>query len=81
MEKILKKALSVKERLNESTIEVNKDDFKYCCQYLIDDLHALLRVMFATDERERDGVFRIYVVFSIPGTDRFNSIVLAAEGG
>ena len=26
--------------------------------------------MFATDERERDGVFRIYAVFSVPGTDR-----------
>jgi Ni,Fe-hydrogenase III large subunit/Ni,Fe-hydrogenase III component G len=79
MDRILKKALSVKERLNESTIEVNRDDFKYCCQHLVDDRHALLRVMFATDERQRDGVFRVYVVFSLPGTDRFNNICLAVK--
>ncbi len=32
--------------------------------------------MFATDERGKDGVFRIYTVFTIPGADRFILIVL-----
>ena len=36
--------------------------------------------MFATDERERDGLFRIYAVFTIPGTDRFLRHRPAGEG-
>lgn len=76
MEKILNKAVSTAEQLNESYFEVKADDFRDLCRHLFDDLHALLRVMFATDERQKDGVFRIYTVFSVPGTDRFTIIVL-----
>ncbi len=76
MEKLLRKALNVTAQRNESYIEVRRDDFKESCLYLYQERHALLRMMFATDEREKDGVFRIYVVFSVPGTDRFFIIVL-----
>jgi len=76
MEKNLNKAVTIVERLNESYIEVRAEDFKDLCGYFDDTLHAILRVMFATDEREKDGQFRIYVVFSVPGKDRFFIIVL-----
>ena len=77
MEKILKRALNVEVRLNESYLEVSTRDYKDVCRRLSEDLHALLRLMFATDERERDGFFRIYAVFSIPGADRFIFVVLS----
>jgi len=77
MEKILKNAIKTVEHLNESYIEVKREDFRKVCYYLFEDLHALLRVMFATDERDRDGVFKIYTVFSVPGANRFFVIVLS----
>ncbi len=77
MEKVLKHAIKTTERLNESYIEVKSDNFRSICHYLFEDLHAPLRAMFATDEREKDGVFRIYAVFSAPGADRFFIIVLS----
>jgi Ni,Fe-hydrogenase III large subunit/Ni,Fe-hydrogenase III component G len=76
MENILKRALNVAVRLNESYLEVTARDYKDVCRRLSEDLHAMLRLMFATDERERDGFFRIYAVFSIPGADRFIFVVL-----
>ena len=76
METIVKKAVSRKDHLNESYLEVGRDDFKEICRHLFEDLHALLRVLFAADEREKDGVFRVYAVFSVPGADRFTIIVL-----
>lgn len=77
MEYLHKKAVRTQERLNETYFEVGKDDFRDLCVYLRDKRHAVLRVMFGTDERERDGMFRVYTVFSIPGTDRFHIIVLS----
>ncbi|GAB4414134.1 MAG: NADH-quinone oxidoreductase subunit C [Thermodesulfovibrionales bacterium] len=71
MEEILKKAIKRREHLNEQYIEVRKDNFKESCIYLIDKKHALLRLMFAADERQIDGAFRVYAVFSIPGIDKF----------
>jgi Ni,Fe-hydrogenase III large subunit/Ni,Fe-hydrogenase III component G len=79
MEKVLKHAIRTTEHLNESYIEVKHDDFRNVCHYLSEDLHALMRLMFATDEREKDGVFKIYVVFSVPGADRFFIIVLSVK--
>lgn len=80
MEKLFNKAVAIVERLNESYLEVRAEDFTDLCGYLDDTLHAVLRLMFATDEREKDGLFRIYVVFSIPGKDRFFLIVLPVRG-
>ena len=79
MEKILKKALLTREHLNERYIHVAKDDFKDACLFLHHKLHAVLRLMFATDEREKEGVFRTYTVFSVPGADRFEIIVLSLK--
>jgi Ni,Fe-hydrogenase III large subunit/Ni,Fe-hydrogenase III component G len=76
MEQILKRAVRIAEHLNESYIEVRPDDYRDVCRRFSDDLHAILRLMFATDEREKDGVFRIYTVFTVPGADRFRIIVL-----
>jgi Ni,Fe-hydrogenase III large subunit/Ni,Fe-hydrogenase III component G len=79
MQKVLKNAVKTTERLNESLLEVKRNDFRKVCAYLFEDLHALLRVMFAADERERDGFFRIYAVFSVPGVDRFFTIILSLK--
>ena len=76
METIVKKAVSTRELRNEVYLEVKKEDFKDICAHLKTKQQALLRLMFATDERGRDGHFRIYAVFSIPGRDQFYFIVL-----
>ena len=76
MENIFRKAVSKREHLNEVFIEVRKEDFKDVCVHLHTRQHALLRLMFAADERGKDGLLRIYTVFSIPGEDRFYFIVL-----
>ncbi|HUJ17492.1 MAG TPA: NADH-quinone oxidoreductase subunit C [Nitrospirota bacterium] len=80
MDRVLKKAVTVVEHLNETYLEVKPDDFRDVCRYLSEELHGLLRLMFATDERERDGVFRVYAVFSVPGVDRFFIIVRSVSG-
>ncbi|MBI5194883.1 MAG: NADH-quinone oxidoreductase subunit C [Nitrospirae bacterium] len=77
MEKILNKALKTSERLNEFYIETSKIDFKNACVYLVEKKQALLRLMFAADEREIDNVFRIYSVFSVPGINKLYIIVLS----
>jgi Ni,Fe-hydrogenase III large subunit/Ni,Fe-hydrogenase III component G len=79
MEKIRKKAMTIREQRNETYFEVRHDDFRDICRYLYEDQHAILRLMFATDEGEKDSLFRIYTVFSIPGADRFISLVLRAH--
>jgi Ni,Fe-hydrogenase III large subunit/Ni,Fe-hydrogenase III component G len=76
MDTIRKKAITTTDRLNETALEVRAEDFRDICRHLFEDLHGLLRVMFATDEREKDGLFRIHAVFSVPGLDRFFIIVL-----
>jgi len=77
MERIKNKALNIREYLNESYIEVKKEDFRETCLYLWDTKKALLRLMFATDEREIDNAFRVYAVFSIPGQDKFYIIYIS----
>ncbi len=79
MEKILKKAVKTKEYLNEIYIEVARNDFKEVSVYLCDKKNAILRLMFATDEREIDETFKLYAVFSVPGIDRFFIIVLSLK--
>ncbi len=76
MENILKKAAATRENLNEQYIEVTGKSFKSICVYLYLEKGALLRLMFGADEREIDGTFKIYTVFSIPGIDKFSIVVL-----
>jgi Ni,Fe-hydrogenase III large subunit/Ni,Fe-hydrogenase III component G len=77
METIVKKAISTRKLCNEVYLEVKKEDLKDICAHLKTKQQALLRLMFATDERGKDGYFRIYSVFSIPGKDQFYFIVLS----
>jgi len=79
MESLLNKGRIRLDHLNEVHIEVDSADFKDVCRELHVKHHALLRLMFATDERQKDGLFRIYVVFTIPGSDRFLFIVLPVK--
>lgn len=77
MERLRQKALRIKESNNETYMEVRRDEFKEACLYLSRTKKALLRLMFATDERQVDGTFKVYVVFSIPGIDRFFIIFIS----
>lgn len=77
MEKVLKRLINKKQNLNEVYLEVRKKDFKDACIYLYQNGKAILRVMFATDERQIDGTFKIYAVFSIPGKDEFFIIFIS----
>ncbi|MFN3479023.1 MAG: NADH-quinone oxidoreductase subunit C, partial [Thermodesulfovibrionales bacterium] len=77
MEKLKQKAIGTREYLNEIYLEVRRDDFKDACLYLYETKKAILRLMFATDEREVDGTFKVYAVFSIPGIDRFSIIFVS----
>jgi Ni,Fe-hydrogenase III component G len=79
MEHVFSKAITKREQDNEIILEVGKEDFKDVCVHLHAKQHALLRFMFAADEREKDGIFRIYTVFSIPGKDAFYFIVLSLK--
>lgn len=79
MDYILRKAIKKKENLNELYIEVSKDNFSDSCAYIYGKKNAILRLMFATDERPVDGSFRIYAVFSIPGDERLFIIVLSLK--
>ncbi len=75
-ESVFRKAVSTREHRNEVYLEVKKEDFRDVCVQLHARRHALLRLMFAADERQKDGFFRVYAVFSVPGEDRFYFIVL-----
>jgi len=77
MEKVLKRLINKKQNLNEVYIEVRKKDFKDACIYLYQNGEAILRVMFATDERQIDSTFKIYAVFSVPGKDEFFIIYIS----
>lgn len=77
MEKIFRKAIKIKENLNEVYIEVGKENFREACYYLFNGEKAILRTMFASDEREIDRMFRIYAVFSVQNIDRFFVVVLS----
>jgi Ni,Fe-hydrogenase III large subunit/Ni,Fe-hydrogenase III component G len=80
MESILKRLINKKERLNEVYIEVLKKDFKDACMYQYQNGASVLRTMFASDEREIDGTFKIYSVFSVPGKDEFSIIYTSLSG-
>jgi Ni,Fe-hydrogenase III large subunit/Ni,Fe-hydrogenase III component G len=71
MESVLKRLTNKREHLNEVYIEVLKKDFKDACMYQYKNGESVLRTMFASDEREIDGNFKIYAVFSVPGKDEF----------
>ena len=79
MEKVLKRLIHSERYRNEVYIEVRRKDFKDACIYLYQNGEAILRVMFATDERQIDGTFKIYAVFSIPGRDEFFIIYISLE--
>ena len=81
MEKVIKRSITTKKYLNETYIEVRREDFRDACMFLYQNGEAILRVMFATDERQIDGTFRVYAVFSVPGKDEFtvSSIFLFGE--
>jgi Ni,Fe-hydrogenase III large subunit/Ni,Fe-hydrogenase III component G len=74
MERVLKRLINKKQYLNEVYMEVLKKDFKDACMYSYRGGEAILRTMFAADEREIDGTFKIYSVFSVPGNDEFSII-------
>lgn len=76
MERILKKARAVRERLNEVYIEVGKETFREACYYFFNGEKAILRSMFAADEREIDGMYRVYAAFSVPNIDKIFIVVL-----
>jgi Ni,Fe-hydrogenase III large subunit/Ni,Fe-hydrogenase III component G len=80
MEKALKRSINIKRHLNEVYIEVQKKDFKDACIYLYQNGEAILRTMFAADERRIDGSFKIYSVFSVPGKDNFSIIYTSLSG-
>jgi Ni,Fe-hydrogenase III large subunit/Ni,Fe-hydrogenase III component G len=79
MESIPNKIRAGRDHLNEAYVEVDVADFRDVCHELHVKQHALLRLMFATDERQKDGLFRIYVVFTVPGSDRFTFVVLPVK--
>jgi Ni,Fe-hydrogenase III large subunit/Ni,Fe-hydrogenase III component G len=79
MERVFRKATRVRENLNEVYIEVRREDFREICYYFFNGEKAFLRTMFAADEREIDGMFRVYAVFSIPNIDKFFIVVLSLK--
>lgn len=79
MENVFKGAAATKKYLNELYIEVTGSNFRDACAYLHKEKKAILRLMFAADERETDGAFKIYTVFSIPGIDSFQIIVVPVK--
>jgi Ni,Fe-hydrogenase III large subunit/Ni,Fe-hydrogenase III component G len=79
MERVLNKAVKSREHLNELYIEVRREDFKDACVYFYEKKNAVLRMMFAADERQIDNSFRIYAVFSIPDIDKFCIIAVALK--
>ncbi len=59
---------------NEKYIELSAADFpRKCAEY---SRRHFLRTMFAADERELDGYFRVYAVFSPMGEDRFDILTM-----
>ena len=59
---------------NEKYIEVSPADFPRKCEEY--SHRHFLRTMFAADERELDGHFRVCAVFSPMGLDRFDILVM-----
>jgi len=80
MEKVIKRSITTKKYLNELYVEVRREDFRDACMFLYQNGAAILRVMFATDERQVDGTFRVYAVFSVPGKDEFTVLYISLRG-
>jgi Ni,Fe-hydrogenase III large subunit/Ni,Fe-hydrogenase III component G len=57
---------------NEVYKEVEESEFRSHCIALCRGNKSILRLMFATDERETDNCFKIYAVFSEKGKDIFH---------
>ena len=56
---------------NEEYREVGIDEFRDYCVSLNESGNFIFRLMFASDERRGEGCFKVYVVFSESGSDRF----------
>lgn len=59
-------------RGNELYRELGNDEFKDHCVSLVRSGKCVIRLMFATDEREIDGSFKVYAVFSEQDRDIFH---------
>lgn len=77
MEKVMGGAIRTQAGYQETYIEVAREDFRELCMYVHKAKYGVLRLMFAADERSRDGSFRIYTVFSVPGSSAFFIITLS----
>lgn len=76
------KATGRTERLNELHLEFGHGvDFRDACVSLSAAKQAVLRLMFASDDRPIDGVYRVHAVFSIPGVDRLYVVSLPLRDG
>ena len=60
--------------VNERYQDVGPEEFYGLCASLA--RKSILRTMFAADERELDGHFKVYAVFSVPGDDLFDILVM-----
>lgn len=76
METLFKRAVSVRQSLNEVYLEVGSEGFRESARYLWEEKRGKLHLMFASDDRGIDGTFRVYAVFSVQGDDRFIILVL-----
>ncbi len=70
--------LDVKVSNNETYLTIKKNNAVHICDYLYHTLKSPLLLMFATDERVRDGCFKIHYVFSCKG-DSFIIIQIKVE--
>lgn len=64
---------------NETYLTVKKDANVKICDYLYHHLKFPLILMFATDEREKDGCFKVHYVFSVDEEDAFIIIKVNIE--
>ncbi len=69
---------------NETYREAAPEEFRAECAKLFDGGRGRLRLMFASDNREAGEGFCVYAVFSHPGRDHFETVMLKdlkEEGG
>ncbi len=57
---------------NEEYRELGIDEFRDYCVSLNESGNFIFRLMFASDERQGEGYFKVYVVLSETGSDRFH---------
>ncbi len=63
---------------NEVYLSLRRDRLPQAASLLKEQYGAWLITMTGTDERERDGRFRLYYAFSLPAADRFVTLVIEA---